>query len=643
MKHATTHTAAKHTAVNNRLQNNSQWFTLFLAVLVLTLSMNILAGGKDPIAPADVYYSTNSDAVNPGMTKVQPVTSQKSAQQKELEAKLDMARLSGNTMSAKQLQSELDALLGITQYLQQDAGFPYVDKTTNPEPLTDYNQTSIHELSIYSHAFGTAPSNSPIAGRLFYVITQSASANMADTLKIMQSTDNGTTWSSIHILGINGYEINKDELDIEIVHDGTTTWIFGVVGFTDPNTNKKSSYFFRKNAMASGFYGTMLSFPGNTTGMHYYNPRITSDNANFSSNSYVMVLCSMDSIVSGSRFIKQKYMLCTSPFDATPGMTYPQPNGHQGFGWHATMGTNLNSYLYGDIAYYKDDGGTGNNRVIAVYGNPAANDNIYITYLDGYTSNPNNMIIAEFTPNKHLKIAFNGGSNNRNGMITYVRKFNDTDWDVFALKTTNGGSNASGWTRDTVDYSDDFSRSCDLVAVRGGANQFKVAYAMDDNSQAGAFYRSYNGSWTSSFKFSHTKADTTYAKPRAGYLLGGGDDGAGVWSLHNGYHGFFSKNMITTTGISNNNEIPEGFSLSQNYPNPFNPVTNIKFSIPKAGLVTLKVYDITGKEVASLVNQNMNAGSYTFDFDASYLSSGAYFYRINTDGFTDVKKMMLIK
>lgn len=621
---------------------NSQWFNLFLAVVVLTITMNIFAVDKGPITPADVYFSTNSDANNPSLTKTQSIT-QKSAQQKELESKLDIARLSGNVIAAKQLQSELNTLLGIGEYRHQDAGFISIDKTTNPEPVTDYSQTSIHNFSIWSHAFGIAPSNSTIAGRMFYVLTQSASANLADTLKIMQSTDNGATWSSIHILGINGYDINRDELDIEIVHDGTTTWIFGVVGFTDPNTNKKSSYFFRKNAIASGFYGTMLSFPGNTTGMHYYNPRITSDNSRYTSNAYVMVLCSMDSIVSGNRYIKQKYMLSTLPFDATPEITYPQPNGSSGFGWNANMGTNLNSYLYGDIAFYKDDGGTGENRIVAVYGNPASNNNIYITYLNNYTSSPNNMTVTETASNKHLKIAFNGGTNNRNGMITYVRKFNDTDWDVFALKTTNGGSNASSWVRDTVDFSDQFTRSCDLVAVRGANNQFKVAYAMDDNSEAGAYYKSFDGTWTTSFKFSNYKVDTTYAKPKAGYMLGGGDDGVGVWSLHNGYNGYFAKSMMSTTGITGNNQVPEGYSLSQNYPNPFNPVTNIKFSVPKAGLVTLKVYDITGKEVASLVNQNMNAGSYTFDFDASHLSSGAYFYRLSSDGFTDVKKMMLIK
>jgi hypothetical protein len=92
-----------------------------------------------------------------------------------------------------------------------------------------------------------------------------------------------------------------------------------------------------------------------------------------------------------------------------------------------------------------------------------------------------------------------------------------------------------------------------------------------------------------------------------------------------------------------NSEIPGEFSLEQNYPNPFNPVTTIKFSIPHASFVKLLVYDITGREAAELINQQMNAGIYTVDFDASELSSGVYFYRFITDRFTGVKKMNLIK
>jgi hypothetical protein len=99
----------------------------------------------------------------------------------------------------------------------------------------------------------------------------------------------------------------------------------------------------------------------------------------------------------------------------------------------------------------------------------------------------------------------------------------------------------------------------------------------------------------------------------------------------------------TITGVENNSKVPTTYSLSQNYPNPFNPVTKISFGIPKSGLVSLKVYDVLGKEVVTLVNEVKNPGSYIVDFNGASLSSGIYFYRLETNGFTSVKKMMLIK
>ncbi len=98
-------------------------------------------------------------------------------------------------------------------------------------------------------------------------------------------------------------------------------------------------------------------------------------------------------------------------------------------------------------------------------------------------------------------------------------------------------------------------------------------------------------------------------------------------------------------GVKNNfeNKIPTHFQISQNYPNPFNPTTKIKFEIPKSSFVTLKVYDILGREVAKLVNQGKSAGSYEINFDASELTSGIYFYRIQAGNFAQTRKMMLLK
>ncbi len=96
------------------------------------------------------------------------------------------------------------------------------------------------------------------------------------------------------------------------------------------------------------------------------------------------------------------------------------------------------------------------------------------------------------------------------------------------------------------------------------------------------------------------------------------------------------------TGISNNN-IPVDFSLSQNYPNPFNPITNIKYEIPKSGFVTLKICNVLGIEISTLVNETRQQGSHEVTWDASDFPSGVYFYELSAGEFTERKKMVLVK
>ncbi|NOS84339.1 MAG: T9SS type A sorting domain-containing protein [Ignavibacteria bacterium] len=91
------------------------------------------------------------------------------------------------------------------------------------------------------------------------------------------------------------------------------------------------------------------------------------------------------------------------------------------------------------------------------------------------------------------------------------------------------------------------------------------------------------------------------------------------------------------------NILPQKYSLEQNYPNPFNPETAIKFSIPEKNFTSLRVYDILGKEIAVLVNEELSAGNYIINYNASDLPSGVYFYRLSTDKYTDSKKMIVIK
>jgi hypothetical protein len=117
-----------------------------------------------------------------------------------------------------------------------------------------------------------------------------------------------------------------------------------------------------------------------------------------------------------------------------------------------------------------------------------------------------------------------------------------------------------------------------------------------------------------------------------------------VWAGMNGSaYGLYFNRYSYTVNIGNQGETPVSYNLSQNYPNPFNPATKINFSIPKGEFVSLKVYDILGREVSTLVNKQMTVGTYSIDFDASKLSSGVYFYRLDAGSFTQTKKMIVQK
>ncbi|MCX7833928.1 MAG: T9SS type A sorting domain-containing protein [Ignavibacteria bacterium] len=185
--------------------------------------------------------------------------------------------------------------------------------------------------------------------------------------------------------------------------------------------------------------------------------------------------------------------------------------------------------------------------------------------------------------------------------------------------TTNGGQNWSALTSP-------LAASCG--GITGAGSEWWVA------PQATAIYYSSNNgaNWT-----------TQYTAPDgAWYHITKARNGSVIWGVRsNGKIARYGPPPVGVKPISSN--VPENYSLSQNYPNPFNPSTKINFAIPKAGLVTLKVYDILGKEVMTLVYQNMNAGTYTVEFNGANLTSGVYFYKLDVNGFSEVKKMMLVK
>jgi hypothetical protein len=149
-------------------------------------------------------------------------------------------------------------------------------------------------------------------------------------------------------------------------------------------------------------------------------------------------------------------------------------------------------------------------------------------------------------------------------------------------------------------------------------------------------------SWTNYFEAGGTR---TFAKD-IGLI---GTTSFAVMSTNNAnlvgcYIGGVLYGDTTLTGINlTSSEVPGQFSLSQNYPNPFNPATNIRFDLPTEGTVKLTIFDALGKEVQTLVNQQLPPGEYSVDFNGSNLPSGVYYYRIESGSFSETKKMVLIK
>ena len=191
---------------------------------------------------------------------------------------------------------------------------------------------------------------------------------------------------------------------------------------------------------------------------------------------------------------------------------------------------------------------------------------------------------------------------------------------VGLLKTTNGGTN---WAAVTAPFA-----TLSISGIAGSGSEYwaslqstAIHYSSNDGANWSLAYTAPAGS------FYHL------TKSRTGNTL---------WGVRaNGAITRYGVPIVGVTPISTT--VPDNFSLGQNYPNPFNPTTNIKFAVPQSGLVTIKVYDLLGKEIATLVNEVKNAGSYVVDFNASTLASGVYFYKMEVNGFREVKRMTLIK
>lgn len=224
--------------------------------------------------------------------------------------------------------------------------------------------------------------------------------------------------------------------------------------------------------------------------------------------------------------------------------------------------------------------------------------------------------------------------------FVFWNDFRDGNVDLYFRKSTNLGNT---WGPE-IRLTNDFSASILPQAEIYGENIHLIFSDTRDANTEIYYKQSSNlgANWGPDTRITNDAANSLYSSiwlEEENLHIVWTDDRDGnpeIYYKHNP-----TGNIITSIEPFSNNL--ESYSLEQNYPNPFNPVTNIKFSIPQSGIVRLKVYDILGKEIAVLVNKQLTAGTYQADFNGSNFASGVYFYKLETEGFSEIKKMMLVK
>jgi hypothetical protein len=469
-----------------------------------------------------------------------------------------------------------------------DQGASFTDITT----LTPHNLPGVH--------IAIGP-NGSIQGGCVYTVTYSGS-NASGTYNIHRSTDGGLTHtlrSSISGIGIIGTQI------------GGRSTINGARCRPYPWLAADQSY----GPFRGRLYLVYCNNPGGVDGLRpdVYCRYSTDQGATWSAN----VVVNDDA---GTATINNWF--CSAWCEKTTGKLY--------INWYDMRNDPVNNQLVDVYATYSTTGGTSfaaNQRV--------TNQNW--TYPGGGCGAPcykgDYHMIA---PNQMASLSAWFDGRNGGSAGSYVGYFPD-----FAL-TVLPSSHAMTNVNDS-----DFS-FCSVPGVKLYTDKVKFTAVVTPTPGTGTLAISFLNKSTSALQDSLTtypdslrvRIKATGGVTPGSYnvaVYGKGSNGTPV-HLRN-----ISVNVGTVGLINNNTQVPDKFYLYQNYPNPFNPVTNIKFDIAKAGMVKLTVFDITGKSVATLVNEQLGAGSYSYDFDAADLSSGVYFYRIETPELVSIKKMILVK
>lgn len=587
-----------------------------------------------------------TDGISSPVTTVPRTPSQK---ENELIARIKSLReqdLESNRDEVVRLNNELHSLspnLVTTNYTPYNGKIEYA---SNLPMINEGDNATINATRLFTHGnircLATATqTRGTNAGTIWaFVGFYSGNASAPDSARLLRSTNNGLSWSMYALITLGGTDrFNYDEADMEIVEPSSgESYIWILYGLTASNGTGRV---FSGGAVVRTptFGGSLFAFswPGDDATKKYYSPRLTSDNSYFLSAPYVYIAISFDSATA----CMQKFAVCTNPYTTTPTFTYKADRIY----WFTSSHS---SPLHTDIAFFRNT----NDSLIVSYSNVPDSTKLFFSKMSissPYTGASAGAFIggSESTARKsNARIATN--SNNNGAVIAVFRQYNSTNsnWRAkyfrsidfnflgsFSQSTLFGSTTATTWAPDIMGVR--LSNTMYISMIHWGSTADSLQYLQVIAT---------NGSWpVNIYKMNPNILLTGSISPKPGFRNVSNDSCFVIYSASGPVDVWASYGCSgAITGVQNTST-PTSYELSQNYPNPFNPVTAIRFSIPKDQLVKLSIYDITGKEVAVLVNEVKRAGSYIVEFNAGNLASGVYFYKLSAGEFSSVKKMMLVK
>ena len=542
------------------------------------------------------------------------------------------AKDSYNGEEKQRVMKEIEKYLDVFELNTTDNDYKFTGNV-NPPFIQDWyvNDILVHSGDVSNFSYRQIDLKQGEDGWMYLAVSRRNVSGNNGNIRVYRSSNGGAAWATVGTLSSTTNYFQSISMTVESrnnsIPDSTRIFVYFIAC---PSTNWNGSNLgmvsFRRNGTGV-FSGTVHNPP---SGYKFETVSVCSDGAYYTSSTYIHIIV-REASNSGADNGMRHY-LTTS--------------------WGASYTTaNFNSSpLYNEI------------NPSAQYADLNGNDQIWVAAERTHIINNYHSLrlfkIPEIPQNDVYTVSYITTTANvvyRRPALTIVQQRYNVPRKLAVTTTMNDNprwfysdNGASSWVRNiqlgpsTTCHAYFTSCCSDSMTTTGGAYLI-LGYASNDGDSVNVktttippvVYYSY-------FKRNSHICASQVAPTTAIHRVGNSKYPAFAYAGSGPVNVYYNAQNLVT-GVQPYSEIPARFELSQNYPNPFNPVTDIRYDIPKTSHVKLVIYNTLGQEVTTLVNETLQPGSYKAVWNANNYASGVYFYRLVTHGFTDVKKMVLIK